>query len=433
MLKINGQNFKLAGFAGRINAHGDYDYSLLIFHQMQNQPSTLTNLYRRWWGVVLLYSGVLWLSFQLLRLSWPERLAQQWALLAAPVMAYGLWLCRSNLDQNHRPDEATLLPALGAGNTLTLLRGLALALLAGFLFLPRPMYGWLAWAPAILYTVLAILDYLDGYVARITNQATRLGEMLDGAFDALGLLVAVALAVWYGQLPAWYMLVGLSRYLFAFGLWRRRRHGQPVYELPPSRNRRMLAGFQMGFISVVLWPLFSPPGTTLAGIIFGGSILASFGRDWLVVSGRLDPASPAYLAARQKFRHYGAGWLPLLLRGGVVLVTLFYLFPIVFDSAARRSLLLWPGSPWPTFTADALGLLAVVAAGLLALGVLGRLAALGLLAPTVMTMLAGGLHLQNGLLLVGTVTIMLLGSGYWSLWQPEEELVRLRAGERPKG
>lgn len=408
--------------------------SLLIFPQMQNQPSTLTNLYRRWWGVVLLYTGVLWLSVQLLRLRWPDRLVQQWALLAALVMVYGLWLCRANLNQNHRPDDSTLLPALGAGNTVTLLRGLVMALLAGFLFLPRPMNGWLAWTPAILYTILAILDYLDGYVARITNQATRLGETLDGAFDALGLLVAVGLAVWYGQLPAWYLLVGLARYLFVFGLWRRRRQGQPVYDLPPSRNRRMLAGFQMGFVSVVLWPLFSPPETTLAGVIFGSSILASFGRDWLVVSGRLDPAAPAYLAARQKLRHYGAGWLPLLLRGGVTLVSLLYWCPIVFDSATRRSLLLWPGSPWPAFTADALGLLALVATGLLALGVLGRLAALGLLVPTAaITVAAGGMNFQNGLLVAGVVTIMLLGSGYGSLWQPEEELVRLRAGDRQKG
>ncbi len=399
---------------------------------MQNQPSTLTNLYRRWWGVVLLYTGVLWLSFQLLRLSWPDNLARQWALLAALVMAYGLWLCRANLDQNYRPGESALLPTFGAGNTLTLLRGLAMALLAGFLFLPRPLDGLLAWTPAILYTVLAVFDYLDGFVARLTNQATRLGETLDGAFDALGLLVAVGLAVWYGQLPAWYLLVGLSRYLFVAGLWQRQRRGQPVYDLPPSRNRRLLAGFQMGFISVALWPLFSPPGTTLAGLVFAVPFLAGFGRDWLVVSGRLNAASPAYMATRQKLLKAATGWLPLLLRGGVVLVSFLYLLPIVFDTTARRSLLHWPGSPWPSFTADALGLLAVITPIMLALGVLGRLAGLGLLAPTAMTLLAGGLHLQNGLLLAGVIALMVLGSGYGSLWQPDEELVRLRAGERPK-
>ena len=116
-------------------------------------------------------------------------------IVAGVVLAYGLGVCWVKLDQNHRPGESTLLPVLGLGNNLTLFRGLVLSLLAGFLFLPRPAHGLLAWTPAILYTTLAVLDYLDGYVARVTNQATKLGEILDGVFDALGLLIAVGLAV----------------------------------------------------------------------------------------------------------------------------------------------------------------------------------------------------------------------------------------------
>jgi CDP-diacylglycerol--glycerol-3-phosphate 3-phosphatidyltransferase len=345
------------------------------------------------------------------------------------VLAYSLWLCWTGLDRNRRPGEASLLPTFGPGNTVTLLRGLVMALLAGFLFLPRPMDGWLAWTPAILYTLLATLDYLDGYVARITNQATLLGARLDGAFDALGLLIAVGLAVWYGQLPAWYLLVGLSRYLFAGGIWLRQWQGKPVFELPASRNRRLVAGFQMGFISVILWPLFSPPGTTLAGGVFAIPLLAGFGRDWLVVSGRLDPTSPAYRRLRERILRLATGWLPPLLRVVVTLVSIQFLLPIVFEASLRRSLLAWPGSPWPILTADLLGVLALLATVLLALGILGRLAALGLLAPTTMTVVALGMTWPNGILLAGTVALMLSGSGFWSLWQPEERLVRIRAGE----
>jgi CDP-diacylglycerol--glycerol-3-phosphate 3-phosphatidyltransferase len=278
--------------------------------------------------------------------------------------------------------------------------------------------------------LFSILDYLDGYVARVTGQATLLGQTLDGAFDALGLLIALGLAVGFGQLPWWYLLLGLCRYLFVFGMWWRRRRGKPIYELPPSSNRRLLAGFQMGFISVILWPLFSPPGTTLAGLIFAIPFLAGFLRDWLVVSGQLDPASSAYQTAREQLVRLLAGWLPLGLRLLVVLVSLGFLGPIAARAAVRRVLFAWPGAPFPELTADGLGLLAILTTVMLALGILGRLAALGLLAPTAMTVVAAGLHLQNGLLLAGTVAIMLLGSGFFSLWQPEEVLVRIRAGDR---
>jgi CDP-diacylglycerol--glycerol-3-phosphate 3-phosphatidyltransferase len=397
---------------------------------MQNNQLTLTTLHRRWWGVVLLYAGSLWLGYQLLRLTWPEALVQQWVIQAAVVLAYGLGVCRTGLAQNHRPGESSLLPTFGVGNTVSLLRGLVMGLLAGFVFLPRPMDGLLAWMPAMLYTVLAILDYLDGYLARITGQATVLGARLDGAFDALGLLVAVGLAVWYGQLPGWYLLIGLSRYLFSFGSWWRKRQGKSVYDLPPSSNRRVLAGFQMGFISVILWPLFSPPGTTLAGVIFAIPFLAGFGRDWLVVSGRLDPSSTAYATARQKIIQLTTGWLPLLLRVMVVIVSVQFLWPIALEASLRRTFLAWPGAFLPNLTADGLGVLAMLATVMLGLGVLGRLAALALLAPTAMTVLALGLNLQNSLLVAGTIAIMLLGSGNFSLWQPEELLVRVRAGEK---
>jgi CDP-diacylglycerol--glycerol-3-phosphate 3-phosphatidyltransferase len=395
---------------------------------MQNNQAALTALRRRWWGVLLFYIATLWLGYQGLRLLWPETLVTQWAIQATVVLAYSLGACWTVLDQNRRPGESSLLPAFGPGNILTLSRGLVMALLAGFLFLPRPVDGLLAWTPAILYTLLASLDYLDGTVARVTNQVTVLGEKLDGAFDALGLLIAIGLAVWYGQLPVWYLLVGLLRYLFSWGIWWRERWGKPVYELPPSRNRRVLAGFQMGFISVTLWPLFSPPGTTLVAVLFAVPMFASFGRDWLAVSGRLKPDSPAYKQARRQLLQLTAGWLPPVMRAVVTFVSIQFLFPIAFDEFMRRTLLAWPGALWPNLTADLLGVLAVLTTVMVALGILGRLAALGLLVPTAVTVAATGLNWQNGILVTGAVALMLSGSGNFSLWQPEERLVRVRAG-----
>jgi CDP-diacylglycerol--glycerol-3-phosphate 3-phosphatidyltransferase len=176
--------------------------------------ASLISLRRRWWLMASLYAPLLLLGYQLLRTEWHLAYAWRWAVMAAGVLAYELWLLWRGLKDNRLRGRSTLLPTLGAGNVLTLLRGLALGLLAGFLFSPWPP-GRLAWMPALLYTLAIIADYLDGYLARITHRATVLGESLDIEFDALGMLIAISLAVHYDQLPWWYLLLGLSRYLVA--------------------------------------------------------------------------------------------------------------------------------------------------------------------------------------------------------------------------
>ncbi|MFW6002945.1 MAG: CDP-alcohol phosphatidyltransferase family protein, partial [Halanaeroarchaeum sp.] len=117
-----------------------------------------------------------------------------------------------------------------------------------------------------------------------------LGGKLDLAFDSLGFVVAPVVAVVWGRLPVWYLSLSVARYLFLAGeAWRRRR-GRPVFDLPESRLRRPLAGFQMAFVTVALAPLV-PAETlhTLAVIALPPSLLV-FLRDYLVVSGRVGSA-----------------------------------------------------------------------------------------------------------------------------------------------
>ncbi len=209
----------------------------------QNQQ-ILKGLQQRWWGITAVSLTLLLLIYGWLWQIWPLH-ANRWVVFASLAMAYCLWVVWRGLIENHRNGEHLLLATLGWGNRLTLMRGLAISLVAGFLFSPWPQ-GALAWLPVLLYTIADIADYLDGYVARVTNHATKLGERLDMEFDGLGMLVVSVLAVWYGQLPWWYLTLGLARYLFVFGLWWRERQGLPVYEIQPSVHRRIFAGFQMG-------------------------------------------------------------------------------------------------------------------------------------------------------------------------------------------
>jgi CDP-diacylglycerol--glycerol-3-phosphate 3-phosphatidyltransferase len=376
------------------------------------------------------------LGHQLLSVTWDPLFARRWVIVAAVVLAYELAHLWRGLRDNHRRGESALLPTLGAANVLTMLRGLALGLAAGFLLAPWPT-GWLAWLPALLYTLAIVADYLDGYLARVTHHTTVLGENLDIEFDALGILVASSLAVSYHQLPWWYLVIGLSRYLFLFGIWWRKRRGRPVYDLPPSTQRRIVAGFQMGFASVMLWPIVYPPGTTLAGVAFAIPFTASFVRDWLVVSGSLDPASAIYLEASRLSTVVLTRWLPVLLRIGLVAVMIWIVLHILWNRLDPATLFAWPVLPlpspqgWgPSLVGWAIGLVALAATLMLALGVAGRLAALGLLVAASANILTSGLYLTNGFLLVSAVALMLLGSGAFSCWCPEDALLSRRAGDK---
>lgn len=203
-----------------------------------------------------------------------------------------LWQCQQRLHLNERTSDNQVFTTLGAANRITLLRGWLIAATAGCLvMLPGQSHtGWL-YGPAVLYSLAALLDGLDGMVARRQNRATRLGAELDTALDAFGLLVAPLFAVLTGKLPVAYLLVSLAYYLFQGGIRWRQQQGRPVHPLPPSRVRRYLAGAQMVLVAVALWPPVPAGATQLAGIVLMIPLLFGFCRDWLHVSGRLGVQS----------------------------------------------------------------------------------------------------------------------------------------------
>jgi CDP-diacylglycerol--glycerol-3-phosphate 3-phosphatidyltransferase len=270
------------------------------------------------------------------------------------------------LLRNRRPilSGENLHALWGAANRLSLTRGLLIALLAGFLFSPKPG-GILGWLPPLLYTVLAVLDFFDGYWARKSSTQTRLGELLDQEYDALGILVAVILVVQWRHLPAAFLYLGVIKYMFAGGIAWRSFRGAPVYPLPPSYMRRRLAGFQMGILAVFLWPIARPPGTVVAELIVGVPLLLGFVRDWLVVSGALDPEAPNYRKVKKIFYHIGRIWLPLICRAVLAVAALWAVMAAFQPSTVQAA---WIPAPYrdlaaPPYLAARFLLLAVLVAG----------------------------------------------------------------------
>jgi CDP-diacylglycerol--glycerol-3-phosphate 3-phosphatidyltransferase len=383
----------------------------------------------RWLLVAMLELLVVLLGFILLRSLSNTDAALRWATLVSVVLAYQLGLLWRGLAANHRPGQEILFPTLGPANMLTLARGVGLALLAGFLLAPWPM-GLAAWLPALIYTLAAIGDFFDGYLARITDQATVLGETLDMEFDSLAVLLVIALAIWYGQLPMWTLLLGLLRYGFLLGQWLRERQGKPIYGLPESAFRRLVAALFLAFISVILWPIVFPPGTSLAAALFAVPLVLSFSRDWLVTSGQIDPHSTRYQDIQRRWLDVASGSLPLVLRAIVAIAGTILLLTSLANPGGITALLAIPGLPWPQLTAAFNLALALAAIPMVALGWAGWIGTVAMIVPTSAYILNGGLTAGNSLLLASLIALLFTGTGVHSLWQPEARVLLGKVGSR---
>jgi CDP-diacylglycerol---glycerol-3-phosphate 3-phosphatidyltransferase len=389
-------------------------------------PKLPARLEREWWAwvaaAVILLGTFAW--------AIAARLPGQgagWLASAVLVAGYVLAFSRSRLADNHRAGSPDVLPNLGPGTSLTLLRGLLVAPLAGLLLLP-PLEAMLAWLPALLYTASAVADHLDGFMARRANHVTPLGEALDLELDGLGVLLAVGLAIHYDRLPLVFLLVGLARYGYLLWAVVLRSLGRTIHELPPSRVRRALAGLEIGFLSAALWPIIPPPLALLTGSVFAVPFLISFSRDALVVGGFLDIASPRYLAMRSAALALATRWIPPLMRIALVVVVGPATWEAMGDLPARSAAFAHTGVANSVVVATVLAAVQGLGLVLTTIGFLGRLGALLLFTALGLTMVALGvttLSLAGCGLAAG---LLMLGPGAASIWGPEGDFVSKRRG-----
>ena len=129
-----------------------------------------------------------------------------------------------------------------------------------------------------LSAVALVLDAVDGWVARRSKTASKLGAQFDGEIDAFLILV---LSVFVARSSgAWVLAIGLARYAFyaAGSIWPWMRA-----PLPPRYWRKVVAATQ-GIVLTVAAADAVPPALAQAAMLGALALLCeSFGRDtwWL--------------------------------------------------------------------------------------------------------------------------------------------------------
>ena len=103
-------------------------------------------------------------------------------------------------------------------NILTFARVALIPLLLVLLFLDGDTTRW--WALA-LYLALAVTDYLDGYLARVLNQQSELGTLIDPIADKILVAALIVALVGSGDIARWDIaaaILVLSREFLVSGL-----------------------------------------------------------------------------------------------------------------------------------------------------------------------------------------------------------------------
>src|SRR5262245_28010896 len=165
----------------------------------------------------------------------------------------------------------------GPANQLTLARAAFTAVLAGLIGEPGIAFAALAFSLAI---VAALLDAVDGPVARASGMTSAFGARFDMETDAALMLVLAALAWQLDKAGPWVLASGLARYAFvaagALAPWLRG-------PLPPSLRRKLVCAVQTTVLVTVLAPVLSPPATGALAAFGLGLLLFSFAADvvWL--------------------------------------------------------------------------------------------------------------------------------------------------------
>ncbi|GHV10369.1 CDP-diacylglycerol--glycerol-3-phosphate 3-phosphatidyltransferase [Campylobacterota bacterium] len=78
--------------------------------------------------------------------------------------------------------------------------------------------SWLDYFAALIFTLAAITDFFDGYIARKFNQVTKLGAILDPLADKLLTLSAFLGLMLLGRANEWAVFIILGREFFITGL-----------------------------------------------------------------------------------------------------------------------------------------------------------------------------------------------------------------------
>lgn len=164
-------------------------------------------------------------------------------------------------------------PRLGPANLVTIIRAFLVALIGALIGEPNTAGVAAAAAVAI---VIAVLDGVDGWLARRSGMTSAFGGRFDTETDALLILVLSVLIWRYDKAGAWILAAGLLRYAFVGAGWVLPWMAGP---LTPTLRAKTVAVLSLVGLSLALLPPVAPPASVLVAAATLASLTWSFAVD----------------------------------------------------------------------------------------------------------------------------------------------------------
>ena len=101
---------------------------------------------------------------------------------------------------------------------ITLVRVAFIPLYMVFMYLSGGEPGLWLWLALFTFILASVTDFVDGMIARKLNQISDFGKFLDPLADKLLTIAAMVMFCQWGRLPAWALMVILTREFAVTGL-----------------------------------------------------------------------------------------------------------------------------------------------------------------------------------------------------------------------
>ena len=101
---------------------------------------------------------------------------------------------------------------------ITLIRVAFIPVFMVFMYLSGGQPGLWMWLSLAIFIIASVTDFVDGQIARRCNQVSDFGKFLDPLADKLLTIAAMTMFCEWGDMPAWALMLVLTREFAVTGL-----------------------------------------------------------------------------------------------------------------------------------------------------------------------------------------------------------------------
>ena len=101
---------------------------------------------------------------------------------------------------------------------ITLIRVAFIPVYMALMYVSGGQPGFWMWVALAVFIIASLTDYIDGQIARKCNQVSDFGKFLDPLADKLLTIACMTMFCQWGQVPAWALMIVLTREFAVTGL-----------------------------------------------------------------------------------------------------------------------------------------------------------------------------------------------------------------------